>query len=313
MSATWSGPDARHWIVLNRLTRLSLSGRKASRKALSSAAQQIAALQKAQPETSPWLALLGAAIGEGQHTAWGLAAAQAQLHPARQAGAPLLAGARLQVPAAVAESWARTLLTLASATSPESAALADLARSDALDAPTLLSAAVNGDAERLQAIGAELAPGRDASVLAAVAEPLAFPLLQALRRHWAAAVDPHWTEGYCPICGDWPRLAERSGLEQTRHLRCARCGAAWRQAGAHCPFCTASSHAARATLLEEGGTRQVETCAPCHGYLKVVTTLRPWPGGEVCLADAATIDLDLVALERGFMRPAMRLLGVMGS
>lgn len=296
--------------MLNRLPRFSLPGRAAKREEFSSAQRQIAALRAAQPESAPWLTLLAAAIAEGEQTAWDIAASQAQLHPTRQAEDPLLAGARLRVPAGVAERWTRQLLTTA-AISPESAVLADMAHSNALDAHALLATAVNGDEERLLAIGAELAPGQDVSALTAIAEPLAMQLLQALRRHWATAVDPLWAEGYCPVCGDWPRLAERVGLEQTRQLRCARCGAAWRQAGVRCPYCAASGHADRATLLEEQGeARQIETCTPCHGYLKVMTTLRPWPGDEVCLADLATIDLDLVALQRGFTRPVMHLLDV---
>ena len=36
------------------------------------------------------------------------------------------------------------------------------------------------------------------------------------------------------------------------------------------------------------------------------STLRAWPGAEVCLADLATIDLDLAALERDYERPEPR-------
>jgi formate dehydrogenase maturation protein FdhE len=57
---------------------------------------------------------------------------------------------------------------------------------------------------------------------------------------------------------------------------------------------------------QDGEARKVETCTRCRGYLKVVSTLRAWPGDEVCLADLATIDLDLVALERDYERPEPR-------
>jgi FdhE protein len=56
-------------------------------------------------------------------------------------------------------------------------------------------------------------------------------------------------------------------------------------------------------VLEGGGAGAIETCRACRGYLKSVPTLRAWTGDEVCLADLATIDLDLAALQRGFDRP----------
>jgi FdhE protein len=150
--------------------------------------------------------------------------------------------------------------------------------------------------------------GTDVEPLTAVADLAAMPLLQALRRRFAPAVARHWHEGCCPICGDWPRLAELRGLERARHLRCARCGGDWQQPGVRCPFCDATGQGTRATLISEqdGEARKVETCTRCRGYLKVVSTLRAWPGDEVCLADLATIDLDLAALERDYERPEAR-------
>ena len=33
-----------------------------------------------------------------------------------------------------------------------------------------------------------------------------------------------WQQGYCPICGGWPLLAELRGIELAQYLRCAACG-----------------------------------------------------------------------------------------
>jgi formate dehydrogenase maturation protein FdhE len=75
-----------------------------------------------------------------------------------------------------------------------------------------------------------------------------------------------------------------------------------------CPFCEAAGHGTRATLISEqdGEARKVETCTRCRGYLKVISTLRAWPGDDDCRADLATIDLDLAALERDYERPGPR-------
>ncbi len=203
-------------------------------------------------------------------------------------------------------AWVSRLLLLASQAGPDAAPLSRAAQSPNLDARRLIEAAINTDDARLAAMADEL--GLDVEPLAAVADLAAMPLLQALRRRCASVIARHWHEGCCPICGDWPRLAELRGLERTRCLRCARCGGDWEQPGVRCPFCAATGQGARATLMSEqdGEARKVETCTRCRGYLKVVSTLRAWPGDEVCLADLATIDLDLAALERDYERPEPR-------
>ncbi|MFN8678675.1 MAG: formate dehydrogenase accessory protein FdhE [Thermomicrobiales bacterium] len=207
---------------------------------------------------------------------------------------------------AALHDWVSHLLLLASQAGPEAIPLARAAQSPTLDARGMVEAAINADDARLERLADEL--GVDIEPLAAVADLAALPLLQALRRRFAPAVSTHWHEGYCPICGDWPRLAEIRGLERARCLRCARCGGDWQQPGVRCAFCDATGQGSRATLLSEqdGEARKVETCTRCRGYLKIISTLRAWPGDEVCLADLATIDLDLAALERDYARPEPR-------
>jgi FdhE protein len=48
---------------------------------------------------------------------------------------------------------------------------------------------------------------------------------------------------------------------------------------------------------------KVETCAGCRGYLKSIATLQAIPPFELLLKDLETVELDLVALERGYSRP----------
>lgn len=291
--------------AVNRLRKLTLRNpaRSTPTNALPASAQrQIGAVLAAQPEAAGWLALIEATLREGQSPAWDVAAAAmlaGDCAPAR----PLLAGASIPLDAALADGWLRRLLTLASSAAPDAAPLARAAQSSRLEARGLLAAAINGDDARLEALASEV--GAPAAALSAVVDLAATPLLQALRRHLAPAADDHWRNGCCPVCGDWPHLAELRGLERARRLRCARCGSDWGQPGVCCPFCAATGPGTRATLVSEqdGEARKVETCLHCRGYLKVVSTLRAWPGDEVCLADLATVDLDLAALERGYARP----------
>jgi FdhE protein len=257
-----------------------------------------------QPESGPWLGVLSAALEACADPAWDEAAATAMLAPERAPGAPLLAGAQMTLAARLVERWVRRLLTVAGEAGAEAASLRAAARDGAFDALVFLDAAVNGDDERLRQMAHD--HGLDPDALAAVANLAAMPLLQALHRRFASAIEPGWGERFCPICGGWPLLAEQRGLERARHLRCGRCGGDWTQRGIRCPYCDVTGHAARSTLVtkEDREARAVETCRECHGYVKRVSTLRAWAGDEVVLADLATVELDLVALERELQRPA---------
>jgi len=270
------------------------------------ARRQIDLLLTSQPETAPWLGVLSAVLEEAAEPTWDAVAASTVLQAERAPGTPLLAGARIPIDAPLAERWVRRVLALAAEAGPEAVGLRAAASDVTLDARAFLEAAINADGDQLDALARSL--GIDPDALAAVATLAVIPLLQALRRRFGPAVDPRWHEGHCPICGGWPHLAEQRGLERTRRLRCACCGGDWAQPGVRCPYCGVVGHEARAALVSEqdGEARKVETCSACRGYLKSVSTLRAWAGDEVALIDLATVDLDLVALERDFERPEPR-------
>ncbi len=129
------------------------------------------------------------------------------------------------------------------------------------------------------------------------------PLLEAAGRRSGPHPKP-WGSGSCPLCGAWPILAERRGLEQHRILRCGRCAAEWEYDGLRCSFCGERNHERLGSLLPESQARvSVETCASCGSYLKSVTTLGPLPPAELLLLDLETVELDLAAAESGFRRP----------
>lgn len=294
---------------MNRLPRISRPDRGNPGSQLSpGAGRQIDSLLAAQPETAPLLAVLTAVLEEVQGGQWESIAANTLLRPERSPGTPLLAGAVISLDERRLDAWARRVLDLAGGTSPEAASFAAAARSPRLDARALVQAALNADSDGLASIAATLDVAPDA--LAVAADLVAMPLMQALRRRFGPAVEAHWSAGWCPVCGGWPLLAELRGLDRARRLRCGHCGSDWAQPGIRCPYCDAIGAAYRAALVPEGNTesRKVETCTQCRGYLKSISTLRAWPGDEVCLADLATVDLDIVALERDFARPDPRAL-----
>ena len=133
----------------------------------------------------------------------------------------------------------------------------------------------------------------------------ALPLLQTCGRGLAPELPAAWWEGYCPLCGAWPVLAEYTGLERTRQLRCGRCGTGWAVPALRCVFCSETDHENLGYLApeEDERMRRVEVCQTCKGYLKGLTTVRPLAPWGILLDDLMTVPLDVAALERGYHRP----------
>ena len=269
----------------------------------SASRRQLDQLSRSQPEAGPWLALVEATLVEAEQPVWAAAAMASLLQTEQVGGAPLLTGATVPLPRPVADDWLRRLLALAGEAGPEAISLRVAASATDLDAPGLLEAAINQDEPRIAAEADRL--GTDSHALAAIAHLATGPLLQALRRRFAGATGASWEQGSCPICGAWPAAAESRGLERSRHLRCGRCGADWAFATLRCPFCATDDHAKLSSLVPEqqAESRRIETCEVCRGYVKQLATLRPWAGDEVALADLASVDLDLAALEHDYARP----------
>ncbi|HLQ59435.1 MAG TPA: formate dehydrogenase accessory protein FdhE [Gemmatimonadales bacterium] len=254
-------------------------------------AQRLADVRRNNPESETWLALVEAALAESQDTATWDAAVPAPVDR-RPARAPLLHGAELGVHRRSASRFVRDLARLAGL---DGAAH----RLDALD---LLQAAVRQDDARIDA----LAIG-DPATLRVVAQVAAVPLLRGCARTIGNEVPAGgaWWEGYCPLCGAWPTLAEFRGLERKRWLRCGRCGIGWEVPWLRCPFCAETSHENLGYLAPEDGetTRKVEVCDTCKGYVKAEPTVSELPWWGVLLDDVATVALDVAALDRGYHRP----------
>src|SRR6266545_1343614 len=169
-------------------------------------AQRLADVRQKNPESETWLALVEAALAESQDaTTWdAVVSAPMDSRPAR---APLLHRAEVGVHRRSASRFVRRLAGLAGLDGGGAAH-----RLDALD---LLEAAIRQDDARIDA----LATG-DPSLLRVVAQVAAVPLLRGCARKIGSEVSTAWWEGYCPLCGAWPTLAEFRGLERKRWLRC---------------------------------------------------------------------------------------------
>jgi FdhE protein len=252
-------------------------------------AQRLADVRQKNPESETWLALVEAALVESQDAATWDASVPAPLD-GRPARAPLLHGAELSVDHRSVKRFVHHLARLAGLDGAAN-------RLEALD---LLEAAIRQDDARIDA----LATG-DPATLRVVAQVAVVPLLRACARTIGTEISPAWWEGYCPLCGAWPTLAEFRGLERKRWLRCGRCGVGWEVPWLRCPFCAETSHENLGYLApEEGETaRKVEVCDSCKGYVKAEPTVRELPWWGVVLDDVETVALDVAALDRGYHRP----------
>ncbi len=270
------------------------------------AGARLADLERQRPEWQAWLRLLGQAERALDDAGWRTAMGDAELG-GMVAGAsenvPLLHGRALEVDAGRVQRLVRRLGATAAARNVTGAAPLGRYRPSPDDAMRLLAAAVRQDLADIRALAA--AAGIDQGALTSIANLVAFPLLQSCGRLLEGRMPRFWPHGYCPICAAWPILAERRGLDRTRRLRCGRCGGEWQAQWLCCIYCGEREHEHLGSLMpEERGERlNLETCASCRGYIKSVATLQEIPAFELLLQDLETVELDLVALDRGYGRP----------
>jgi len=271
-----------------------------------SAASRLDALTEAHPEWSAWLRVVREVATELSDPGWDASAATTTAEQTAPDMAPLLAGAALRPDGpAVARLWNR--LAGAARAQGLQAMAGDVQKAPQAstgEALAIFLAALNQDdaALDLQASRAGATP----EGWRTLAHLLPMPYLHACARRWAASPRSAWTQGYCPVCGAWPAFAEVRGIERTRHLRCGRCGAGWPMAVLSCTYCASTDHDTLGTLVDDNKKSRfaVDVCRGCSGYLKSCTTLQATPSDEVLAMDLASVEFDLAAVERGFLRPA---------
>jgi FdhE protein len=258
-------------------------------------------LKRRHPEWGPWLAVVQEVLGETNNPEWGVAV------PVRagtqQNGVPLLSGATLTLEKKLLRGWLERLIQTALRSGTPKMGALQRARGAALDISTLFKAALCQDADRLTETAAVL--GADPEALQAVAALVPVPFLHACNRRWVAATSAGWAEGYCPVCGAWPALAEVRGIERSRYLRCGRCGGAWQTHCLSCPYCGTNDHEKLVSLVADrsGALCVIDACKHCFGYVKTFTTLQGSPPAQILLDDFASVDFDVAAFEQGYRRP----------
>jgi FdhE protein len=131
---------------------------------------------------------------------------------------------------------------------------------------------------------------------------LAYALSPTIAAFDAWKENAAWPHGYCPACGNSPSLSvltEKDAGRQ-RSLVCGLCKAQWKVKRLGCPHCGTEDEDKLSILeLEDEPNLRLEVCNGCKGYVKT------WAGeAKVAsyFADWATLHLDAVAAERGYLR-----------
>jgi FdhE protein len=263
------------------------------------AAPGLAELERRKPEWRTWLRLLSEVARAQVDPRWQTSLPDAAT-PGPEAGsgvrAPLLHRRRMTIDGGGARQLLRRLA---------SAAADSLGRyrPSTEAAVELIAAAVRQDSAEIGALAASA--GVDGAALGSIAHLATLPLLHACGRLLESRLPSFWPEGYCPVCAAWPILAERRGLDRSRQFRCGRCAVQWQMQGLCCVYCGERDHRRLGSLVPEDGDGMlnVEICHTCGGYLKSVATLQRIPPIELLIRDLDTVELDLVAVDRGYGRP----------
>lgn len=268
----------------------------------STTAARLHALSSDHPEWNPWLSVVQHVLAAAADPHWEdcVPPIPRQFDQA----APLLAHASIVLRIDLLRDWLKHLIrTAADSGTPEMATLRAAEKSD-VEAVQLFRAALAQNTRKLETIALDC--GADPKAFQSVAQLMPIPFLHACNRLWASAYTETWPEGYCPLCGAWPALAEVRGIERARYLRCGRCGQQWQAHALRCLFCNTDDHEQLVSLVPQNKSspaRTIEACKRCAGYLKSFTTLQGGDALGVIIDDLASVDLDIAAVDQGYRRP----------
>jgi FdhE protein len=229
-------------------------------------------------------------------------------------GIPVLYGEPIPLPSRLLKLSAREFCDrLAEGGVGEAAtAVARALDSRALDGDALLSACFGRDQRRVRAMALQQSVSPDIAWL--VAELALAPFAYLLQAHTiprggdetstVSLALAGWDRGFCPACGSWPALAEAgTGGHQ---LRCSFCAARWALASYRCVYCANKSRTfvTAAPDLQVPG-RRLQLCGACGGYVKVLEVASPARFPLLAIEDLGSMDLDLIALERKYLKPPL--------
>lgn len=139
--------------------------------------------------------------------------------------------------------------------------------------------------------------------------------LQTAWSHWLLGLDlgelrEREDQAYCPCCGAPPMagvIRHRGQVNGLRYLVCSLCSGEWHYVRLKCSHCQSTKRLDYLHLDDSPHGVRAEACPSCKTYLKQLY-LEHAPDGECLSADLASLDLDLLLAEQGYLRRAPNLL-----
>jgi FdhE protein len=116
---------------------------------------------------------------------------------------------------------------------------------------------------------------------------------------------PHASE--CPACGRPAAAGIVTGDQHLRYLSCGLCSTEWYLPRLICSACGSSADLSYFEVEDGGGACRAETCPRCGTYLKLFYQERA-PGAEAIADDVASLALDLLMTDKGYVRTGSNLL-----
>jgi FdhE protein len=228
-------------------------------------------------------------------------------------GVPVLYGEPIPLPLPLLETSAREFCDRLAAGGAGDAASSVGRAIDArnVDAGTAIAACLARDQRRVRLIATRC--GISPDILWLIAELALAPFVHLLQSRVLLPVDADsrlgaardgWDHGFCPACASWPAIVEATGGRNL--LRCSFCAAAWTLTTCRCIYC--ANHDERfitAASDAQHASSRLQTCGKCGGYVKVIEVNAPTPFPLVAIEDLATMDLDVAAMNRKYMRPPL--------
>ncbi len=130
------------------------------------------------------------------------------------------------------------------------------------------------------------------------------PLAYTLAKNFAKYIDQKiWSNGYCPICGSKPNIAEIKGEQGFKYLHCSFCGYEWLHKRLACPYCENTDHETLNYFYAENEENyRVDTCEKCKHYIKTVDSRKLKEPVNLDIEDWCTIHLDFIAAGKGYQK-----------
>lgn len=136
---------------------------------------------------------------------------------------------------------------------------------------------------------------------------LARPFREQVAAHLLDGIeDLKWTFGYCPNCGHWPSLGHIHSESGQRTLWCLHCNLKWDFKRVQCAFCMTEVQTNLEILsIEEDDSYRIQICKKCKRYLKEIRSLESAANFPFDKIYMATLPLDLVARQEGYIQESM--------